>query len=77
MLVRGLGESLHDAIEVKIPALALALYVHTVPGGLFGRINTPDDDIAPTAPVVMPGGVPGAVAFLICGEAEETLEGGF
>lgn len=66
-----------DAIKVKIPALALALDIQAVPGGLFGGIDAPNDYVAPTAPVVMPGGVPGAVAFLIRGEAEETPECGF
>jgi hypothetical protein len=70
-------ERLHDAIELLFAALLDARLGFGPPCILLCWVETPDYDIAATAPVVVPVCVENALAFAVGGAAEEAMEGWF
>jgi hypothetical protein len=71
-----LHEGLQDPVELAVAVLLSALPSRRSPGGLFGWVEAPNDDVASATRVIVPGGVPGTPALAVGTAAEHTTEGG-
>lgn len=68
-------ERFHDTIELLISALLQLAFGIGAPGVLLSCVQTPDYNVAATAPVIVPVGVEGAPALAIIRAAQEGVEG--
>jgi hypothetical protein len=76
-------DGFNDAVELVFAGflllafLLLSLLGLRSPGLLFRGVEAPNNDVASAPPVVVPGCVPGSVAFGVGAAAKEAAEGRF